>query len=127
MESNEFSGIRKYLGKTQSELAGLLCVSTKAIQSFEQGWRNISASAERQLLFLLYLKNNIARDTYPCWDTQNCPIEWRENCIAWEFKAGHLCWYINGTFCQLREALLTRRECGSDVWCAGSAKQVRNN
>jgi DNA-binding XRE family transcriptional regulator len=48
MESNEFSGIRKYLGKTQSELAGLLCVSTKAIQSFEQGWRNTTHAGIRK-------------------------------------------------------------------------------
>jgi DNA-binding XRE family transcriptional regulator len=38
MNYEEFSRIRHYLDKTQSELAGLLCVSTKAIQSFEQGW-----------------------------------------------------------------------------------------
>lgn len=32
----------------------------------------------------------------------NCkmPVEWRENCSAWEFKAGHFCWFINGTFCR---------------------------
>jgi DNA-binding XRE family transcriptional regulator len=44
MNYEEFSRIRHYLDKTQSELAGLLCVSTKAIQSFEQGWRPISAT-----------------------------------------------------------------------------------
>lgn len=34
----------------------------------------------------------------------NCktPVEWRENCSAWEFKAVHFCWFINGTFCQGR-------------------------
>ena len=100
MESKEFSKIRRYLGKSQNQLARLLCVSPKAIQSFEQGWRNIPASAERQLLFLLSLKKSLDENTSPCWEIRNCPFEEREMCAAWEFKVGHLCWFINGTFCQ---------------------------
>ena len=100
MDNQEFSKIRHSLGKTQEELARLLCVSPKAIQSFEQGWRNIPASAERQLLFLLSLKRSLDKDTEPCWEIRNCPDEWRENCTAWEFNAGYFCWFINGTFCQ---------------------------
>ncbi|MFC2002968.1 helix-turn-helix domain-containing protein [Chloroflexota bacterium] len=100
MEGKEFSQIRHYLGKTQNQLARLLCVSPKAIQSFEQGWRNIPASAERQLLFLLSLKRSSDENTRPCWEIRNCPVEWRENCTAWEFKAGYFCWFINGTFCK---------------------------
>ncbi len=100
MESKEFSKIRHYLGKSQNQLARLLCVSPKAIQSFEQGWRNIPASAERQLLFLLSLEKSLDENTSPCWEIRNCPFEEREKCAAWEFKAGHFCWFINGTFCQ---------------------------
>lgn len=102
MQNKEFSNIRRYLGKSQKQLAQLLCVSTKAIQSFEQGWRKISANAERQLLFLLSLKRQLDNSINPCWKIKNCPVEWRENCSAWEFKAGHFCWFINGTFCQGR-------------------------
>ncbi|MFC2013250.1 helix-turn-helix domain-containing protein [Chloroflexota bacterium] len=47
MESKEFSKIRQHLGKSQNQLARLLCVSPKAIQSFEQGWRNVPPNAER--------------------------------------------------------------------------------
>ena len=47
MERDEFSGIRHLLGKTQSQLARLLGTSFKAIQSFEQGWRNVPAHTER--------------------------------------------------------------------------------
>ncbi|MFC2046665.1 helix-turn-helix domain-containing protein [Chloroflexota bacterium] len=100
MERKEFSKIRHYLGKSQNQLARLLCVSPKAIQSFEQGWRNIPVNAERQLLFLLSLKRSLGESTSPCWEIRNCPMEWRENCAAWEFGAGHFCWFINGTFCQ---------------------------
>jgi len=100
MDNREFSQIRRSLGKTQVQLARLLSISPKAIQSFEQGWRNIPASAERQLLFLLSLKRSSAKSTRPCWEIGNCPAKWRENCTAWEFNAGYLCWFINGTFCQ---------------------------
>jgi len=102
MDKKEFSQARRYLGKTQSELARLICVSPKAIQSFEQGWRKISASAERQLLFLLSLKRAMDETIGPCWEIRNCPMEWRGECTAWEFNAGYFCWFINGTFCQGR-------------------------
>jgi DNA-binding XRE family transcriptional regulator len=100
MEGKDFSRIRQYLGKSQHQLARLLCVSTKAIQSFEQGWRKIPASAERQLLFLLSLKMSQDFNTRPCWEIQNCSAEWRKNCTVWELQAGHFCWFVNGTFCQ---------------------------
>ena len=100
MQSREFTRIRHYLGDTQGQLARLFCVSPKAIQSYEQGWRNIPASIERQLLFLLSMKRSLDERTRPCWEINNCPNEWRRNCAAWEFKAGHLGWFINGAFCK---------------------------
>ena len=100
MEKEEFSTTRGYLGMTQSQMAQLLGVSLKAIQSFEQGWRNIPVHTERQVLFLLALKKSPPQKDRPCWVVLKCPMEIRRNCPAWEFQAGHLCWFINGTFCQ---------------------------
>ena len=100
MDRMEFSQIRQSLDKTQAELARLLCVSPRAVQSFEQGWRDIPAGAERQLLFIISLKKSSDAIGVPCWETQDCPLEWKENCAAWEYKVGHFCWFINGTFCQ---------------------------
>ena len=100
MDRSEFSRVRHYLGKTQNQLARLLCVSPKAVQSFEQGWRRVTVSIERQLLFLLSLKRASGENNRSCWEIRNCPIEWRQSCAAWEFNAGHFCWFINGTFCQ---------------------------
>jgi len=58
MDSKEFLKIRHFLGKTQKQWADLLCVSTKAIQSYDQGWRPIPVHLERQtLLWELNLKN----------------------------------------------------------------------
>ncbi len=100
MDSKEFSKLRRYLGKTQNQLAQLIGVSPKAIQSFEQGWRKVPGYTERQLLFLLFLKSSESPGSEPCWLIQNCPGEIRNNCPAWEFQAGNLCWFINGTVCK---------------------------
>ncbi len=100
MEKNEFSDIRRFLRKTQNQLAQLLGTSPKAIQSFEQGWRNIPVHTERQLLLLLSLKRFPDKRSRSCWVLRNCPKEIKQNCPAWEFKAGHLCWFINGTVCK---------------------------
>ena len=98
MDREEFSKIRQRLGKSQKEMAQLLAVSLKAVQSFEQGWRNVPAHVERQALFLLAMKES-QNGAEACWDIQNCPAERRDSCPAWEFQGGHLCWFISGTIC----------------------------
>lgn len=100
MDKRQFSQIRRHLGKTQGQMAQLLGTSSKAIQSFEQGWRNIPVYIERQVLFLLAMKESHIESATPCWVIQKCPIDVRQNCPAWEFKSGHLCWFINGTVCE---------------------------
>ena len=102
MKEREFSAIRWYLGKTQSQMAQLLGVSYKAIQSFEQGWRNIPVHTERQILFLLAMKESPKENRRVCWEIRKCRMENRRNCPAWEFHAGRFCWFINGTICQGR-------------------------
>ncbi len=99
MEKKQFSEIRSRLGKTQARMAQLLGVSLKAIQSFEQGWRNIPVHIERQVLFLLASRNPPDKKNRCCWSIRKCPMEVRQNCPAWEFQVGHLCWFINGTIC----------------------------
>jgi DNA-binding XRE family transcriptional regulator len=42
MDKKRFAKIRVYLGKTQKQMAQLMGTSAKAIESFEQGWRNIT-------------------------------------------------------------------------------------
>jgi DNA-binding XRE family transcriptional regulator len=100
MEKEQFAAIRRQLGKTQAQMAQLLGTSSKAIQSFEQGWRNIPAHAERQTLFLLAATMNQKKRSRNCWGLKRCPRERRERCPAWEFQLGKLCWFINGTVCQ---------------------------
>ena len=99
MGKKEFSAARQYLGKTQSQMAQVLGVSLKAIQSFEQGWRNIPVHIERQVLFLLASKKSPRGGERPCWAIRKCRMETKQNCPAWEFRVGNLCWFINGTIC----------------------------
>jgi DNA-binding XRE family transcriptional regulator len=99
MKDTEFSFFRKKLGKTQKQMAQLLGTSIKAIHSYEQGWRSIPVHVERQLYFLITRKLGGKKGVRPCWETRSCPKEQREQCPAWEFSTGDLCWFINGTIC----------------------------
>jgi DNA-binding XRE family transcriptional regulator len=100
MDKQEFSHIRKTLGKTQREVADLLGTSLKAVHSYEQGWRNIPVHVERQLLFMLTQRRGEPVITKACWTQKKCPPEIKRHCPAWEFNAGNLCWFINGTLCE---------------------------
>lgn len=99
VDTQEFKNIRKHLQKTQEAMARLLGISVKAIRSYEQGWRSIPAHAERQLLFLVAKKAEILKPVKPCWTINKCNEEQKGQCPAWEFRAGKLCWFINGTIC----------------------------
>jgi hypothetical protein len=99
VKKEQFVFFRKKLGKTQAQMAQLLGVSLKAIHSYEQGWRSIPAHVERQLLFLVSRvgkRNSLQKQ---CWIIKRCPVDRKTRCPAWEFKAGKLCWFINGTIC----------------------------
>lgn len=100
MNKQEFSQVRKILQKTQKQMAELLGTSLKAVHSYEQGWRNIPVHVERQLLFLLMQKRRGISEQKPCWTIKKCPKARRQQCPAWEFSAGTLCWFINGTLCK---------------------------
>jgi len=100
MDGKEFAAIRSKLEMTQKQMAELLGRSLRAVQSFEQGWRKIPENIERQLLYLVFMKEMKGKSLAPCWEQKNCPVEKRGNCPAWEFNTGQLCWFINGTICQ---------------------------
>jgi DNA-binding CsgD family transcriptional regulator len=102
LEKEEFLKARNRLKKTQRQLAELLGISIKAVHSYEQGWRKIPAHVERQIFFLLSRQRADEKDMKPCWVIKKCPKERREKCPAWEFHAGKLCWFINGTICECR-------------------------
>jgi DNA-binding XRE family transcriptional regulator len=100
MKKKQFAEIRRHLGKTQNQMAQMLGVSAKAVQSFEQGWRNVPVHVERQVLLILGLKSRASKKSDACWLMRNCPEDKREDCPAWQYDAGNLCWFINGTICE---------------------------
>lgn len=99
MHKEEFRDFRLKLGKTQKQLAQLLGVSVKAIHSYEQGWRSIPAAAERQMFFLLTHKKENKPHLRNCWVVKKCPSKRKNACPAWDFQAGKMCWFVNGTMC----------------------------
>lgn len=99
MDAKEFAYFREKLNKTQKQLAQLLGTSLKAVHSYEQSWRSIPAHVERQIFFLVSRIAGTYKEKKPCWTLQKCPAERKRKCPAWEFKAGHFCWFINGTIC----------------------------
>lgn len=100
MDRKEFIYFRKRLNKTQKQLAQLLGTSLKAVHSYEQGWRAVPGHIERQCLFLVAMKLKTSKSNKSCWTIKRCPLERRKRCPAWEFQAGDLCWFINGTICE---------------------------
>jgi hypothetical protein len=94
----EFSLARKKLGKTQKQLSQLLGMSLKTIHSYEQGWRAIPSHIERQMYFLLINQRGRTDSLKPCWEQKDCKV--KEQCPAWEFQSGHLCWFLCGTLCE---------------------------
>ncbi|MFH0783256.1 MAG: helix-turn-helix transcriptional regulator [Pseudomonadota bacterium] len=120
MTKEDFKLLRKKLGKTQVQLAEILGMSLKTIHSYEQGWRVIPMHIERHLYFLLI--NQRGRNTVltPCWEKKLCIV--KEQCPAWEFQSGHLCWFLCGTLCSCaqdachKEKLELCKEC--DIFTA---------
>lgn len=100
MDNKEFLYFRKKMNKTQKQMAQLLATSLKAVEGYEQGWRSIPASVERQVFLLVSRMRENKKNRKSCWVIKKCPPERKKQCPAWEFNAGKLCWFISGTICE---------------------------
>lgn len=79
MTREQFAHYRTTLGKSQKVLAGLLGVSLKAVQSYEQGWRSVPTHVERQLCFLL-----VSRKGEGATDTSKVPNNYFKDNPSWQ-------------------------------------------
>lgn len=100
----EFRAARSQLQVSQQEMAKMLGLSPKTVQSYEQGWRRPS----RSILRLVYVLCATARAAQgegkiACWKVKHCADEVRRQCRAYLFKVGNLCWLITGTKCSGKE------------------------
>ena len=92
--------IRLEMGLSQSQLADAVGISKRAIQSYEQGWRQPSEMAERMMLLLLIAYRNGAELAHrQCWNHKACPPDIRNECSAYLTRQGHLCWLLTGVMC----------------------------
>ena len=101
--SGTIKSIREKLAKTQAELGTALGISEKAIQSYEQGWRDTPTKVMIQLLMLLAIQRKRALDNVPCWEIKDCPNETKEQCPAFTMSDGQFCWFVAAKFCQSKE------------------------
>ncbi len=100
MRKKEFAETRRLLGKSQRELARLLGVSLKAVESYEQGWRSIPSAIERMAYLLLFKSNPGAyAEEKPCWESISCDKKIREKCMAYVSREGNFCWFFTGGLC----------------------------
>jgi transcriptional regulator with XRE-family HTH domain len=92
--------VRGILGRTQEELAVALGVSAKAIQSYEQGWRNVPVRVVVQLLVLLALHEKRSADDLPCWKVRKCSQAARAECPSYTMTEGRFCWFVAADQCR---------------------------
>jgi DNA-binding XRE family transcriptional regulator len=88
--------VREALRKSQHDLADLLGVSLRAVQSYEQGWRRTPLDVQKLAILMLYLqRRNGDPLPPPCWAIRGCDTASRAACSAREFGGGHFCWLFS--------------------------------
>lgn len=92
--------VRSVLGRTQAELANALGVSVKAVQSYEQGWRDVPVRVMIQLVVLLALYRKHTMDDVPCWEIRKCDPLLKEKCAAFSIGKGQFCWFVGNQDCR---------------------------
>ena len=92
--SENVKTIREKLARTQAELATALGISEKAVQSYEQGWRDVPVRIMIQLLVLLAIQRKKTLDRAPCWEIKDCPDEKKKQCPAFTMGDGLFCWFL---------------------------------
>jgi DNA-binding XRE family transcriptional regulator len=96
------SRARRSLGLTQRGLGGVLGVSAKAVQSYEQGWRPVPVGTLVHLLLLL--RDRDERDGVkrpPCWTVNRCSRDVRATCSTARLGTGRYCWAQAGGRCRV--------------------------
>ncbi len=100
VDLSDLRGLRAALGMSQSKLAELVGASTRAIQSYEQGWRPTPLHVRKAAALMLFLRSRPQRQpSPPCWQVCNCPSQTRAACAAFQLGAGDLCWFLAGNSC----------------------------
>jgi DNA-binding XRE family transcriptional regulator len=91
---------RRAMSLSQTQLATLLGVSPRTVQSCEQGWRRPSPALEKSLLLLrIGHERGSELVSFKCWETKGCRESERSSCLTYRTRQGHLCWFTSGNLC----------------------------
>jgi DNA-binding transcriptional regulator YiaG len=93
------AAVRKTMGMTQVEFADVLGVSVRAVQSYEQGWREIPPSTLRHMFAVLASVRREQLDEVPCWELTGCDAAARSDCRSHRLGKGLFCWLVAGSGC----------------------------
>ena len=91
--------VRSKLGLSQSQLASVMGVSPRAVQSYEQGWRKPPQPFATQLMTVLALHVGHPDHFTPCWSLTGCQDAKRGTCRAVTVGRGSFCWLLAGRAC----------------------------
>ena len=91
--------LRDVLGVTQGELAVALGISSKAVQSYEQGWRETPLRVIKQILTLVAMQRADKVQGKACWDLRSCPDKVSSQCLARKLTDGRYCWAVASQVC----------------------------
>jgi DNA-binding XRE family transcriptional regulator len=101
--SSVLSRMRHMLKMTQAEFATALCVSSKAVQSYEQGWRRVPCDILNQALALLAETRRRTLPATPCWNLVQCPESQKKVCPSFLMGTGQLCWSLAASRCRIHQ------------------------
>ena len=124
--AGDLSSIRRALGKTQAEMAVLLSVSVRAIQSYEQGWRPVPPHVRKMALFLLCVSRRHGGKVVPCWRIRRCSTEDRADCPAYQLGEGELCWLVTGDACPLAKSTSPEEKAARCAKCPVLIERLRD-
>lgn len=84
--------LRDALGWTQAETAHFLGISKKAVESYEQGWRNPPQNICKQMMTLLAVQRGYPKGYRRCWELMRCSPAVRDECFCARRMDGYFCW-----------------------------------
>ena len=90
--------IRAKIGMTQAKVAQALGISVRAIQSYEQGWREVPTHISLQLLVLAAAYRPASTERKACWKITGCLPERQQKCPC-RCTDGRLCWLVSRRMC----------------------------
>ena len=115
-EQEALKRLRTAMNWTQSETAAFLGISKKAVESYEQGWRNVPGSIWKELLTIVAGRRGFPRGCKKCYKVLQCSPEIREHCFCGSKMDGRFCWMTASACCyrnhpELKKSPLTCLDC----------------